>query len=203
MANDKNIIPGNSLKSREASEKPKTTKVIKGKAELKKKSAGRQLLNSFISEDAGNVKDYIIGDVIVPAVKDVIQDVVTNSISMLLFGDTRGGNKRNNPSGSYVSYNNRYFGGSKPRAAASSSNNFNIDDIFFETRMDAEEALDNLVEMIDRYGSVTVLELYDSVGLQCPPYTSDKYGWTRLGNAAVRRTRDGYILELPRPKYLD
>lgn len=48
------------------------------------------------------------------------------------------------------------------------------------------------------YGMASVLDLYDLAGLTCQNYMADKYGWTDIQSARVARTRDGYILQLPR-----
>ena len=44
---------------------------------------------------------------------------------------------------------------------------------------------------------VSVMDLYDLVGIT-GQYTDNKYGWTNLRNAEPVRTRDGYMLKLPR-----
>ena len=61
------------------------------KAKTKKKN---KLVDTFISEDAQNIKSYILMDVLVPAIKKAISDIVTDGISMLLYGDTSHGSKR-------------------------------------------------------------------------------------------------------------
>ena len=51
---------------------------------------------------------------------------------------------------------------------------------------------------INQYQIVSVADLYDLAGITCRSYTANKYGWTDLRSAKVVRTRDGYILQLPR-----
>ena len=52
-------------------------------------------------------------------------------------------------------------------------------------------------ELIDQYGVVSVGDLYDLVGVT-GAYTDNNYGWTDLRTASVVRTRDGYMIKLPR-----
>ena len=52
-------------------------------------------------------------------------------------------------------------------------------------------------ELIDQYGMVSVGDLYDLVGVT-GQYTDNNYGWTDLRTASVVRTRDGYMIKLPR-----
>ena len=57
-------------------------------------------------------------------------------------------------------------------------------------------------DAIARYGIVTVADLYDMAGLTAP-YTSQKYGWMSVNGVNVVRTRDGYVLKLPRAVPID
>lgn len=77
-----------------------------------------------------------------------------------------------------------------------------FDEIILENRVEAEEVLDRLFERIEEYGTATVADLYDLVGMT-GDYTDNKYGWTGLATASVSRTKGGYVLDLPRPEVLD
>lgn len=77
---------------------------------------------------------------------------------------------------------------------------FDIEDIVFEDVLEADTVRENMLEIIDQYGVVTVADLYDMTDLTAP-YTATKYGWTDLSdeNVHIVRVRDGYILKLPTP----
>ena len=167
------------------------------KATTKKKN---KIIDTFISEDAGNIKSYIFMDVLVPAIKKAITDIVTDGISMLLYGDTSDGSKRTSSSASYVSYN-RYSDRRDDRDPYPRSR-YSYDDIVLGTRGEAEEVLDAMCGMMETYGVVSVADMYDLVGITCN-YTDNKYGWTNLRNAEPVRVRDGYMLKLPKPGPID
>ena len=57
-------------------------------------------------------------------------------------------------------------------------------------------------EEIDQYGIISVSDLCELVGIS-GNYTDNKYGWTSLRTADVVRTRDGYILKLPKALPID
>ena len=61
---------------------------------------------------------------------------------------------------------------------------------------------DEMVEIIDQYGFVTVADMYDMADLPAP-YTSSKYGWTNIRTAETIRGRDGYVLKLPKAMPID
>lgn len=177
-------------------------KVVTGKAKTKKNDV-RKFTDVFISEDASNVKSYIFMDVLVPAIKKAISDIVTDGIDMILYGGTGGGRKSR--SSSRVSYRSYYDDDrrrdSKDRDSRA-RNRFDYEDIVFESRGEAELVREQMVELIDRYGFVTVADMYDMADLTAP-YTANKYGWTNIRSAEPVRTRDGYILKLPKAMMID
>lgn len=86
-------------------------KVISGTVKPKKKSEMQKFADVFISEDVNNVKSYIVMDVLVPAIKKAISDIVTNGIDMILYGEA--GKSKKNSTASKVSYQKYYDGGKK------------------------------------------------------------------------------------------
>jgi hypothetical protein len=195
--------PNNSHSARERSDaaaagktEKKLDKVVTGAAKTKKKSEARRFLNIFAPDDAENVKNSILSDVIVPGVKAAIADV----ISIVLFGDTgRIGSRKSG--GSRIAYQKYYddrrddrreYG--RPRAAVG----FEYDDIIFETRGDADLVLDQLESAIAKYEVASVADLYDLAGVTCRNYTANRYGWSDIQSAKVVRTSEGYVIRLPR-----
>ncbi len=172
-------------------EKKKVKKIISGNARAKKKSELRKFADVFISEDAENAKSYILTDVLVPAAKKAISDIV----DMLLYGKT-GTHKRNGAS-SKVSYRSYYDRSNRSLSSSRSRNSYSYDDIILDNRGEAEEVLLRMDEIIATYGTVSVADLYDLVGIT-GAYTDNKYGWTDIRSASVVGVRDGYMIKLPR-----
>ena len=74
-------------------------------------------------------------------------------------------------------------------------------EIVFEHRNDALVALSNLEDIFDRYGVVSVGELYAEAGIKCD-YTYSRFGWKNrddIYNAKVVKVKDGYMIDLPEP----
>ena len=183
---------------KEAKSERKVERVVNGKVKTKKKSETSKLKDVFIAEDVKDVKSYIFMDVLVPAIKNAIVDIVTDGVNMI-FGT---GKKRSSSSSNYISYRDYSRRDDRVRDSRSSSR-FNYDDLIFETRGEAEAVRDQMDAMIERYGFVTIADMYDMADLSAP-YTSNKYGWTNLRNAdIVRMGRDGYVIKLPRAMPID
>lgn len=186
-------------------EEKRVQKVVKTPVKTKKNEV-RKFADIFISEDISNVKNYIFMDVLVPAIKKAIYDIVTNGIDMFLYGGT--GKGKSSTSGSKVSYRSYYDqknnsnNGYRNSESIKSHNGFEYDEIVFNNRGEAEAAKQEMMAAIGRYGVVTVSDLYDMVDLPAP-YTSQKYGWMDVSNTEAVRVRDGYILKLPKALPID
>lgn len=190
----------NSYKSREAqkeglAEKPKVEKIVTGGVRTKKKSELSKFKDVFIAEDMENIKNYILMDVLVPAFKKAVSDIVRNGIDMLLYGEV-GSDKRSSTS-SKVSYRSYYDRNNDRSSNHRAKTAYGYDDIVLDSRGEAEEVLDKLEELIETFKIASVADLYDLVGISCD-YTANNYGWTSLRSASVVRVRDGYLLKLPK-----
>lgn len=182
-------------------EKKKVEKVVKGSVKTKKKGSISKLSDVLISEDANNVKSYILLDVLVPTVKKAIVDIVTDAVNMIFLGGT--GRSKTTSSSNYISYNrlaeprDRYDS-SAPRVGS----RFDYENIVFTSRVDAEAIIEQMNDIISSYGFVTVADLYDMADLS-HPYTSNDYGWTSIVSAAVIHVRDGWVIKLPKARPID
>lgn len=181
----------------------KVEKVVSGKVKTKKNDV-RKFTDIFISEDINNVKEYVFMDVLVPAIKKAISDVVRDSIDMILYGES-GRNNRKTTNGNYVSYRSYSDPRDNQRSSSntrSASSRLNYEDIIFNTKGEAEAALRQMCDILDQYQVVTVADLYDMCDLTAP-FTANNYGWTNLSRAYTDRVRDGYVIRLPRAVVID
>lgn len=189
----------NSDKSRqEVKSEKKVEAVITGTAKTRKKGEMQKFADVFIAEDANNVKSYILMEVIIPAVKKAISDIVTTGIDMILYGEA--GRSKRNGSAPKVSYRQYYNQSSEPIRAGSANSRRSIDydDICFDTRGDAETVLDAMQDIINQYGTVSIADLYELAHVANDNFTLNRYGWANINGAQAVRVRDGYILKLPR-----
>ena len=186
---------------KEKTQEKKVEKVVTGKVITRKKSGLNKLADEFISEDAKNIKSYVIGEVLIPSAKKAISDIVTNVIDMILYGGSRPGAKRS--TADRVSYRNYYDRDNHmPARTTSSYSGYSYDDIVLTSRGEAQEVLERMDELMVTYGVVSVADLYDLVGIT-GNYTDNKYGWTNIRNAEIIRVRDGYMIKMPRAVVID
>lgn len=189
--------PSNSHKSKAAATEKRLEKVVTGSVRPKKKSNTEKLAELFLPEDVENLKTYVIRDILIPAGKKAVSEI----IDMFLYGSTGRSTKGTNAS--KVSYRSYYENSNDRRATTTQqrpSSGYQYDDIVFDNRGEAEEVLMSMEECIATYGMVTVRDFYDLVGVT-GNHTDQKYGWLDLRTASVVRLRGGeggYMIKLPR-----
>ena len=194
----------------EASKK-KIERVTSGDPVRKKKSLRKQFSETFVAGDMKSAVQYVMFDVLLPAAKDMVVEAGSAGIEKLIFGESRRRRGATPPQAGptgYVSYN-RYSGpmGTGLNAAQrvisrQSRARHDFDEIVLDSRVEAEEVIDRLFDLVSRYESATVADLYELVGL-ASTHTDHKWGWTDLQGSGVSRVRDGYLLDLPDPEPLN
>lgn len=193
----------NSHKSKEAAKPEKRVeKAIVTGTSKRKKSELKKFTDVFISEDVDNVKTYILMDVIIPAVKKAVVDVVSDGISMLMYGESGASRSKGGTMASKISYQ-KYYDNRRETPKPHANTSLDYEDIVFDTRGAAESVLARMDEIISQYDLVSVGDLYDLAGQSTDNYMINRYGWTNIRSAQVVRIRDGYIIKLPKPMPLD
>lgn len=192
-------------------EKPKkvVTPVISSKPKEVKETLGQKFKRVFLSEDVDNVGSYIFLDVLVPAVKDLFASLIENTVNVALFGSTsrhtyRGGSNQQRASlywNSSVGQSRGFAQPAQQRPTNKAANNFR--DLIYDTRKEAEDVLESLVELISLYGVATIQDLYAASNMTSNNFTNNDYGWLDLSSAKIIRSRDGWVLELPKPILID
>lgn len=192
--------------------KKKLKRVVHGRLLRKKRSLGKSLMQTFFGEDTKSVGSYILWDVLIPAAKNTIQEMVGSGVEMLLFGEARGSRRRDRDRGrsSTVSYNSFYHKDRERnesvrdhRRYARPSSRYDFDEIIFENGEEAADVLGNMEDLIRDYEQASVADFYELAGLPDAQFTDEKWGWTDLARTRVRRVRNGYIIDLPRPIEID
>lgn len=187
----------------ELKEERRATKVVQGNVKVKKKNEIRKFADNFISDEASNIGSYIVMDVLIPAFKNTILDIIIGGAEMIFGGDGRRRKRSTVDKVSYINYNDRYRERDRRPSDNVRYSACDFDDIIVDSRGEAEEVFSQLEAMIDTYKVARVSDLYDLVGIT-GPHTANRYGWTNIRNAEAIRLRDGgYLLKLPRAIPID
>lgn len=196
--------PANSQRARtepeKPAERPKQDPVVTGEVRKRKQGLGSRIFHDIVAEDGRSVVHYVVMEVLLPAAKSTISDVVSQGIERMLYGDTRP--KRGVRPG-YTNYSQQAVRSSAPlndprptlSRQARATHEFN--EVLIINRVDAEEVLDRLRDLINQYGFASVADLYELTGIT-GEFTDNSWGWDDLRSASIRPVRGGYILDLPR-----
>lgn len=187
----------------------KVEPIVTGPVIRKKKSFWQKASDTLFGDDTKSVGGYILYDVLIPALKATLNDMVSGGVEMLLFGERRRGGKSSlyrDRDKTYVPYNriSRRDDDSIDRRYLSNTarSRHDFDDIIIESRGEAEDVLSHLVILVDDYKVASVADYYDLLGIEAN-YTDNKYGWTNLRDAYVERVRQGYSIRLPSPREIN
>ncbi len=197
-------LPNNSLTKKENEPEKVEEKLVKkvttGKRIIKKKGFG----DIFFGETTRSVGSYILFEVLIPAAKSTISDMISNGIEMLLYGEPRNRRRDSRDRGKpFVSYTAYYDKGERERdrERIHGRSRFHLDEIVINSRSEANDVVEGMFAILDEYNAVTVADFLELVDIE-GEYTDQNYGWTNLRDAEVRRVRDGYVVDLPQPKAL-
>jgi hypothetical protein len=206
---------GNSNKDREKSEKKQKKqdekiieKVVVSEVIIKPRGIGRKFKDVFFGGDFRLAMRYVATDVLLPAFRNLIVDSVTKGAERVVFGEASGYRRR--PTGygpiTRVQYNNpimqqrpldprdRAYLPDQPRLQRANRHHFN--DVILISREEAELVVERMIDIIDKYDTASLADLYILLGLNSSPI-DNKWGWRYLNNVEIRQVRDGFLIELP------
>ena len=183
--------------------KPKIEPVISGGATVKKKSEFKKFTEALITRDFKSISSFVIGDVLIPAGKKAIEELV----HMILHGEASRNTSDTRGAASKVSYRSYWDKRDdvvrrdsreypqQPRALSG----YNYDEIEFQTFKDADDVLDRMEELLSIYRVVSVADLYDLAKLTDDNYTNNNYGWVDISGTKIVENRNGkWVLKLPK-----
>lgn len=179
--------------------------VASGSVVREKKTLARSVAGALAGETMRNLVGYILGEVIIPTGKNLVEEVVKNTLDQILYGGDGHKPSRSGGNGkvSYGSFYKDERDRKEARPRGGRSSNFDLDNIFFKRHNEAEDVLEAMCEQLDKYDEVTVADYFDMAGVDGAIWTHNKWGWKDLSQAYCTHTRRGYAVVLPPPVELD
>lgn len=182
-------------------------KVVSGEVVRRKKPVSKRFREAIIGDEETSVSEFLLHEVIIPNIKDLIYDVVNMGVERRLFGDDLRGRQRSRSRGrgpSHTPYDRISRGrDERPQLSRQARARHDFGEIIIDSRAEALEVLDGMYELLEKYEQVTVGNLLELVG-EPSNYTDERYGWTDLQGSGVRRASGGgFMLDLPRTEDLE
>lgn len=211
---DPSNYTGNSQKGKRGDDLPpeperRVEKLVSGEVTQRKKPLRRKIAETFSGDDAQSVGQYVLFEVIIPATKNLIFDMIREGADRLLFGSSGGrgrGIGTGSRGGNFMNYSKMYTGGSRPedrpdprsRMSDRETPSTEWTEVVIPDRGEAQLILDKMYEIGDTYGFVRVTDLKDALGVSTS-YVDNDWGWDDLRGSEIRSVREGYLLRLPKP----
>lgn len=180
-------------------------KVIAGEIVERKKSLGRKIADTFTGEDAKLAGNHVVFDVILPQFKGLVVDAGTQMLERLILGESSGYRRSSTSAASsptrarQTSYSSYHRGGADVQRDEPELRVNEIREFVVNTRGEAQEVLDGLFGLLEKYQTVSISDYYDLVGYSSKSrFTDSQWGWFNLNTAGVSRVREGFRIELPR-----
>lgn len=199
---------GNAKKDKEpkteSSKKP-LEKVVTGDVVVKPKTIGNRFKNIFFGGDIETSRQYLVSEVILPALRNLVVEAVAKGVDRLVYGESAHRHRRQPTYGPRVQYNNpidrgrtqsRAFLPDQRPIERWTSGKKSFEDVIVANKEDADTVVERLTDIVDMYDVVSVADLYELLGLPSS-HVDNKWGWTHLSSIEVRQVREGYRISFP------
>lgn len=174
-----------------------------------KKTFSQKFMSLIIPEDITDIKKYIRDDVIIPGIKGLLLD----TMAMIFFNETYTGKRGRIFNFEKKSYSSMYGGksyNSSSRSERQKSNSYVNDDrnridyrdVVLTDRADAEAVIEQLQMSIEKYGQVSIGDLYSLIDIT-PKHTDFDWGWTDPRCIGLRRVSNGYLINVDDARFLE
>lgn len=201
--------------------RPVVKRVVEGEVIRRKKPLHKRLKEALMPDENMSMGEFLLMEFIVPGIRDLMYDASIGSIERMFHrGDVPyHPGRRPSQRGGRTRYDRYSSNGSRDRdrgrldrrddrddrtMSRRARATFDFDEIILPNMHEARETLSQMYDMMEKYESVSVADLYQIIG-ETPDPTDFKYGWEPedLRGASVSSVRGGYLLNLPRPEQLD
>lgn len=169
-----------------------------------KRPASRRFKEFVFAESPKNIAGNVAKNVVVPRLKEGVQQALFAMINGMLFGNAgsnmgqqfmqgtilRGGGMNYNAISSSPSPLQQ------AQAANQSRPKVKYQDVRFTSQQHAENVLANMFRLCETFGRVAIGDLNDMIALSSE-ISDNSYGWTSLQGATISQDGGGWLLELP------
>lgn len=205
--------PSNTLKERnkqaQKKEKPDLKCVVSGKSKPIPQSLWSKVFVGIKPASGQTMKSFIFDEIVTPLIQRAVVEGVTGAINYLVKGDAYADRKNSSSFGkSYINYNGISSGKSNANGSqyvySGKNSGMEIENVWFESRVDAQRVLDEMQNVIANYDILTVNGFYDIIGrTNIIDPSNEKFGWSDLRNAYITASRGGWVIHLPHPMPID
>jgi hypothetical protein len=183
-------------------DKPKVEAIVTGT--VRKRGVGAKIKGIFFGGEFKTAARYVAADVILPAFRNLFVDATTRGVERVVFGEAQQRRSRPVAYGSRINYTGPWQSRPQDRALLPDQRPHSMprqvrkesNEVVVGSREDADNVMERMYDMLERYEVVSVADLYQLIGHPAS-HIDNKWGWTQLNNTEIRQVREGYLIDLP------
>ena len=211
---DPKDFPPNSRKAKEKkvpAEKPPVEQIVSGGI-IRKKSLGRRFKDVFFAGDFKRARDYVISDLIIPNIQDMIWGVIAKGSERIIYPESR--RQASRGSGLFaprIQFNTpvrrdpreaQGIFAPAPQTRSSAKQRYDLGELILGSREEAQLVVEQLLEYIDKYDVATLGDLKGMMGHEAH-FVDEEWGWLNLADVQIKHISQGYLVELPDPEHIE
>lgn len=182
----------------------KLTPVVSGSTTVSKNTDPGNLVSKFLVDGVKTAGKSMFTDVLLPQCKQAVYNAIISGINVMFWGP--GGMKKSTTvlgTGTKVNYASASKANSVQKVTPTAKATMDPEDVTFETRMDAQNVYDTMLEVIEQYEKVSLADFLELANVPNDNFTYRKYGWTNLPPVDIRRLGNGsYYIRFPKMQVL-
>lgn len=205
----------NKVQEEDQPNRPKTSDI--SGVRIQKKGPFKRFFSNLVKNDLRSAISDATDNVLLPDGEQLLVGFLEFVIESIFLGGEqsyfRGFGRRSNGD---VPYASMFKSGKKIASAVkelgSNSTALAYDEVIFKSARDAQIVKDDMLDYIEQYHKVSILDLYSFIkdvienpeDIKDGSFTDEDYGWKGdLSGVPIRPVRGGgYILVLPKPRYI-
>lgn len=168
----------------------------------------KRTMVDVVVDRAAEASVDLVKNVVLPGIRDTLADSFHGLIDAMF--DTKTQGRRRASRGTTIVTSNQtrfnYNGISNQNAdrkrtiSEKARANHDFGEIIFQSRPEANDVIDTMRMRLNKYGTVTVDDLYSIIGVD-PTVVDTSWGWDEasFAGAHVRRAHRGFVLDIPEP----
>lgn len=175
-------------------------KVTEGSGSIneKAKKGIAKIFDGFFKSDAKSIGDYIVEEVLDPAVRDIASKAIKGSTDMWLYGKDM--EKKSSSNVRRVNYSGR-FDEDEPVKEFKRRPTFTS--ITLPSKSDCEAVLSQARNYLKKYPVVTVADIFEWADIHTDNYMANEFGWAKVDQFEIVPVQNGWEIRMPRPHALD
>lgn len=178
--------------------KKKADGIVNGKISEKRSSNFSKIKDEIIKSDVSSITSAVLNEIIIPKMTDLFFNALDSGLHMLFYGNI--GNGRNGSRAGqrdYTAYSKPTTVQSARVSSSPSGNAIDYRDVILSDIDSAKKLVMSIENILDKYGEVSVADLYAMAKIKKYDDVYNNYGWKAMKPRPIIKVKDGWMVKMP------